>query len=83
MHKRLVTPSLGPGEGDDITSWGICCSILTHTLKDGCMVPPKLLVEGSDSLSTPGCSPKRHRFEFYLKTIIITKQRRFCPTETK
>ena len=42
------------GEGDCITSRGICHPLLTPTLKGGCMVPPKSLIEGSGSLSTPG-----------------------------
>ena len=45
----------GLGGGDHITSWGICCPLLTPTPKGGCMVPPEPLVEGSDSLLTPGC----------------------------
>ena len=47
-------PRSGSG-GDRITSYRICCLLLTPTPKGGCMVPPELLVEGSDSLLTPGC----------------------------
>ena len=42
------------GGGDHITSWGICCPLLTPTPKGGCMMPLEPLVEGSDSLLTPG-----------------------------
>ena len=31
------------GGGDRITSWGICCPLLTPTPKGGCMVPPPSL----------------------------------------
>ena len=43
------------GGGARITSWGICYPLLIPTPKGGCMVPSELLVEGSDSLLTPGC----------------------------
>ena len=43
------------GGSDCITSWGICCPLLTPTPKGGCMVPLEPFVEGSDSLLTPGC----------------------------